>query len=194
MLLKLEKENSISRKGAPKMLRILAPMCLLALGLGCSAAQRTDGGSGLLPVGSTSPDLSGVDQNATAHSLKETLGSPTVVYFYPKDETPGCTKEACAFRDVWKQYEAAGVKLFGVSKDTVESHKDFASRHRLSFPLISDNDGAWAAAFGVSESLGMYQRVTFLIGKDGKVLKVYENVNPGLHALEVLRDIEALAP
>ncbi|MCU0663800.1 MAG: peroxiredoxin [Myxococcota bacterium] len=176
------------------MLRIPTLIFFVAISISCSASQRTDGGSGLLPSGSAAPDLSGVDQNDTAHSLKETLGSPTVVYFYPKDETPGCTKEACAFRGVWKQYEAAGVKLFGVSKDTMESHKEFAARHSLSFPLISDNDGAWAAAFGVSETLGMYQRVTFLIGRDGKVLKVYDNVDPGLHALEVLKDIESLAP
>jgi peroxiredoxin Q/BCP len=167
---------------------------LASLVLGCAAAQRTGGGTGLLPAGSAAPDLSGVDQDGKPRALKETLGSPTVVYFYPKDETPGCTKEACAFRDVWKKYEDAGVKLFGVSRDTASSHQAFAGKHKLTFPLISDENGVWAAAFGVATRLGMYQRVTFLLGRDGKVLKVYDNVNPGVHALDVLKDIEALAP
>jgi len=166
---------------------------LAALLLGCSAAPRADGGVGLLPAGADAPDLSGVDQDGQTRRLKDALGSPTVVYFYPKDETPGCTKEACAFRDVWKQYEAAGVKLFGVSRDTAASHQAFAGKHKLAFPLISDEDGSWAEAFGVATRLGMYQRVTFLIGRDGKVVKVYDNVNPGIHALDVLRDVEALA-
>lgn len=176
------------------MLRYSVLVLLTGLVLGCSATQRTDGGAGLLPAGTVAPAVSGVDQNGQTHSLNETLGAPTVVYFYPKDETPGCTKEACAFRDVWNQYEAAGVKLFGVSMDTSESHQGFAANHKLTFPLISDADNTWATAFGVATRLGMYQRVTFLIGRDGKVAKVYDNVNPGLHALEVLKDIEALTP
>ncbi|MCK9461039.1 MAG: peroxiredoxin [Proteobacteria bacterium] len=164
-----------------------------ALLFGCSSAQRADGGAGLLPAGSDAPELSGVDQDGVTHNLKEALGSPAVVYFYPKDETPGCTKEACAFRDVWKKYEAAGVKLFGVSRDTAASHAAFAGKHKLTFPLISDENGAWAGAFGVATRLGMYQRVTFLLGRDGKVKKVYDDVNPGIHALDVLKDVEALA-
>jgi peroxiredoxin Q/BCP len=159
---------------------------------GCGANPAAAGGDGLLPPGADLPDLPGVDQDGRPHRLQEAAGAPTVVYFYPKDETPGCTKEACAFRDVWKQYEAAGVRLFGVSRDTAASHKAFAGKHRLTFPLISDEDGAWAAAFGVPGRLGMYRRVTFLFGRDGKVAKVYADVNPGLHALEVLADVGAL--
>ena len=168
-------------------------LSIAVLALGCAASQRADGGSGLLPVGSAAPALAGVDQDGKTHALQETLGAPTVVYFYPKDETPGCTKEACASRDVWKQYEAAGVKLFGVSRDTAAAHQAFAGKHKLTFPLISDESGEWAKAFGVGTTLGMYQRVTFLLGRDGKVRKVYDNVNPGIHALDVLKDIEALA-
>jgi len=171
---------------------------MLVLGVftlfGCGTTQRADGGSGLLPPGSPAPAVGGRDQNGARIELKETLGSPTVVYFYPKDETPGCTKEACAFRDVWAKYEAAGVKLFGVSRDTAASHQAFAGKHKLTFPLISDEDGTWAKAFGVATQLGMYQRVTFLLGRDGKVVKVYDNVNPGVHALDVLADVEKLAP
>jgi peroxiredoxin Q/BCP len=139
-------------------------------------------------VGSKAPDVSGVDQNGVSHKLSETLGKPVVVYFYPKDQTPGCTKEACAFRDVWKQYEAAGILLFGVSNGTPDSHKEFATKHTLPFPLIADTEKTWGNAFGVSTMAGMYQRVSFLIGKDGKVTKVYDNVDPGVHAADVLKD------
>ncbi len=165
-------------------------LVISALGflLGCGSAQRPDGGEGLLPVGSSAPDVTGVDQDGISHKLSETLGKPTVVYFYPKDQTPGCTKEACAFRDVWKQYEAAGVLLFGVSNGTPDAHKEFATKHTLPFPLIADSDRAWANAFGVPSMAGMYKRVSFLIGKDGKVAKVYDNVDPGVHAAEVLKD------
>jgi thioredoxin-dependent peroxiredoxin len=167
---------------------VLSAGCLF----GCAAAQRSDGGTGLLPAGSPAPDVSGVDQDGRTHRLKETVGSVTVVYFYPKDETPGCTKEACSFRDVWDKYTAAGVKLFAVSRDTSESHKGFAGKHKLPFPLIADPDGAWAKAFGVATRLGMYQRVSFVVGKDGKIAKVYDNVNPGVHAVDLLADIAKL--
>jgi peroxiredoxin Q/BCP len=173
--------------------KTLLLLSLLALLAACGSQQRADGGEGLLPVGSPAPALTGVDQDGVTHELKEALGAPTVVYFYPKDETPGCTKEACAFRDVWSQYEEKGVKLFGVSRDTAASHRAFAGKHKLTFPLISDESGEWAKAFGVGTTLGIYQRVTFLLGEDGVVLKVYDNVNPGIHALDVLKDVDALA-
>jgi peroxiredoxin Q/BCP len=163
-----------------------------ALIWGCAATQRPDGGVGLLPVGARAPDVSGVDQAGKPHRLSESLGSPTLVYFYPADGTPGCTKEACAFRDVWKRYESANVRLFGVSTDSADSHRGFAQEHSLSFPLIADPDHLWGTAFGVSTFLGMYERVSFLVGPDGKVAKVYPDVDPGLHATEVLEDARAL--
>ncbi|RYE87040.1 MAG: peroxiredoxin, partial [Myxococcales bacterium] len=110
-----------------------------------------------------------------------------VVYFYPKDGTPGCTKEACAFRDVWGKYQAAGVRVLGVSEDDQASHKKFADEHRLPFSLVAD-DGSWARAFGVSTTLGMPSRVTFLIDAGGKVARVYPDVDPGVHAERVLGD------
>ena len=167
---------------------------LSILVLACGATQRTDGGAGMLPVGSLSPDLTGVDQHGQSHSLVETRGSFTVVYFYPKDQTPGCTEEACAFRDVWKKYEAAGVKLFGVSKGTSADHKEFSQKHALPFPLIADDTGVWGRAFGVSTSLGMYHRVSFLIDATGGVAKVYGDVDPGVHAMQILEDIRAMSP
>lgn len=176
------------------MLRIMMLLSLAAMLFSCGGSKRTDGGTGLLPVGSPAPDLSGIDQLGQSHNLKETLGSFTVVYFYPKDQTPGCTTEACAFRDVWSKYEAAGVKLFGVSNGTPESRKEFADKYTLPFPLIADTDKIWGTAFGVGTTMGMYQRVSFLIDKEGKVAKVYESVDPGVHATDVLSDIETLSP
>jgi peroxiredoxin Q/BCP len=104
-------------------------------------------------------------------------GHPLVVFFYPKDGTPGCTKEACAFRDVWKRYEAAKVGVIGVSADDAASHRKFAEE--------------WARAFGVNSTFGMYSRVTFLIDAEGKVSKVYPDVDPGVHAERVLTDAQA---
>ena len=150
-------------------------------------------GRELLQVGAEAPHLSGVDQHGKPHKLAETKGAFTLVYFYPKDQTPGCTKEACAFRNVWKKYEAAGVALFGVSKGSVASHKKFSDKHDLPFPLIADDDKIWGKAFGVGSFLGMYKRVSFLLDKKGKIVKVYEDVDPGVHATQVLEDVKRLS-
>jgi peroxiredoxin Q/BCP len=160
---------------------------------GCGGAvTRSDGGEGMLPVGSTVPDLSATDQNGAKQSISAERGHPVIVYFDPKDGTPGCTKEACAFRDAWDKFKQAGVQIFGVSKDDAESHAEFAKEHKLPFPLIADPDGAWLKAFGVSTTLGMPSRVSFLIDPAGKVAKVYPDVDPGVHADEVLKDAAAL--
>jgi peroxiredoxin Q/BCP len=159
---------------------------------GCGGVKRPDGGTGLLPVGSATPDLRAKDQHGAEQSLAAERGHPTVVYFYPKDATPGCTKEACAFRDAWDRYKAARVQVFGVSSDDVGSHEQFAKAQKLPFPLLADTTGAWATAFGVPSTLGMTKRVTFLLDKDGKVAKVYPDVDPGVHAGEVLGDATAL--
>jgi thioredoxin-dependent peroxiredoxin len=160
--------------------------------IGCGARQRTDGGKGLLPEGTAAPDLRATDQDGKAHAITDERGHPLVVYFYPRDATPGCTKEACAFRDVWKKFEAAGVQVFGVSSDDQASHAAFAREHKLTFPLLSDVDNTWAKAFGVPSTLGMYSRVTFLLDPSGKVAKVYPDVDPGVHAERVLADAAAL--
>ena len=165
-------------------------MGLVAAGLlvaGCGAPQRPDGGKGLLGAGASAPSVQGVDQNGAPVTLAAERGHPVVVYFYPKDGTPGCTKEACAFRDVWGKYQAAGVRVLGVSEDDQASHKKFADEHRLPFSLVAD-DGSWARSFGVSTTLGMPSRVTFLIDAEGKVAHVYPDVDPGVHAERVLGD------
>ena len=156
--------------------------------VGCGARQRPDGGKGLLGVGANVPALSSVDQDGAPVALAAERGHPVVVYFYPKDGTPGCTREACAFRDVWTRYLTAGVKVVGVSADSQSSHKKFATEHRLPFSLVADEDGLWARSFGVSSTFGMDSRVTFLIGPDGTITHVYPDVDPGVHAERVLGD------
>jgi thioredoxin-dependent peroxiredoxin len=159
-------------------------------GVGSGCAGRS--AEATLAVGAPAPALQAVAHDGTQIDLTSLQGKPTLVYFYPKDDTPGCTKEACAFRDVWTRYEAAGVRIVGVSSDSNESHREFAKEHQLPFPLIADEEHAWANAFGVDTTLGMTSRDSFLIGKDGKVAKVYRGVDPGVHADEVLADAKAL--
>jgi peroxiredoxin Q/BCP len=172
-------------------LRLVAPMALSLTLAGCGAARRPDGGEGLLPIGSDAPALSAVDQNGKEHRLADEKGHPVVVYFYPKDGTPGCTKEACAFRDAWDKFSAASVQVFGVSTDDAKSHEEFAKEQKLPFPILADPKGEWMSAFGVPSRLGMASRVSFLIDAKGKVAKVYPNVDPGIHADEVLKDAMA---
>src|SRR5690606_27107507 len=145
-----------------------------------------------LGPGARAPELSLRDQHGQPRSLASFRGQPLVVYFYPKDGTPGCTEEACAFRDVWARYEEAGVAVVGVSTDDVASHAAFAEEHGLPFPLLADEDGALAEAFGVTTRLGMATRVSFLVDAEGVIRKTYPDVDPGVHAEELLRDAKAL--
>jgi|SRR5581483_7134343 len=140
----------------------------------------------LLAVGAVAPDVVAKDPKGHEVKLSEQKGHPAVVYFYPKDGTPGCTKEACAFRDVWSKYEAAHVTLIGVSRDSEESHKKFVAEHQLPFALAADEDGKIERSYGVGSTLGMSSRVTFLIAPNGTVAKIWPDVDPGVHASEVL--------
>jgi thioredoxin-dependent peroxiredoxin len=181
----------VTERKENKMYRTAFFVLLIGVLGGCKETVRPDGGTGLLPVGSAAPNISGIDQDGRTVRLSDAVGAPAVVYFYPKDQTPGCTKEACAFRDAWSRYEAAGVKLFGVSDSEADSHKKFADKYSLPFPLIADTDRVWGTAFGVKTAMGMYQRVSFLIDKSGKISKVYDDVDPGIHAMQILEDIQA---
>jgi peroxiredoxin Q/BCP len=158
----------------------------------CSSVQRPDGGKGLLEVGAAAPTLAAVDHEDREVSLEASRGSPIVVYFYPKDGTPGCTEEACAFRDAWDRFVSAGVLVIGVSTDSRESHEKFATEHELPFSLVADEKREWSAAFGVESFMGMNRRVSFLIAPDGRIAKVYPDVDPAQHATEVLADAAAL--
>ena len=173
---------------------VISFVALIAL-VGCqhqAESQTNAAESTLLAVGAPLPNLEGLDQWGKPHRLSEGKGHPTVVYFYPKDGTPGCTKEACAFRDVWQRYQQQGVLLYAVSRDDRTSHEHFAQEQRLPFPLIADVDGHWASTFGVPSHLGMSTRVSFLFDAQGRLAHVYPKVDPGVHANQVLADIAAL--
>ena len=169
----------------------LSSSCLALLGLlfvfGCSKTIRPDGGEGLLPVGTQAPELIANDAKGDRVLLSSTRGRLAVVYFYPKDETPGCTKQACAFRDTYDRFEAAGVSIFGVSRDSAESHEKFRKAHELPFPMVADEKGDAQRAYGVPSRMpGIAARVTFLVGKDGKIARVWPDVDPVANVTEVL--------
>ena len=177
-----------------RMMMIAAGLVLVGAGVAtaCATVQRPDGGEGHLAVGQPAPKLSGVDQDGKTRSVADAAGGYLLVYFYPKDGTPGCTAEACAFRDAWERFEKAKVTIFGVSGDDQASHAEFAAEHRITFPLIADPDGVWSQGFGVGSFLGMTERVSFVIGPEGNVVAMYPDVDPGVHADQVLADIARL--
>jgi len=165
---------------------LLAALGLCCASIGC-ATMRPDGGSGLLPVGAKAPEVTAETASGEMLLLSHLRGQPVAVYFYPKDETPGCTTQACAFRDAWARLSAAGVQVIGVSRDTAESHRGFRKKHALPFPLAADPDGRMQTAYGVPSKLpGIAKRVTFLVGRDGKIAKVWPDVDPALDADRVL--------
>ena len=143
-------------------------------------------------VGKAAPDFTATAQDGTTFHLAAAKGKPVVVYFYPKDETPGCTKEACSFRDAWEALAKTGAVLVGVSADSAQSHKDFVARYKLPFLLVSDRDNAIGRSYGVPFETH-HQRQTFVIGADGVVRKVYRKVDVTVHAAQVLEDVNHLA-
>lgn len=173
-------------------LRALPALACLALTLpACGETRRPDGGSGPLDPGAQAPALEATAHDGTELDLRA-LGQPAVVYFYPADATPGCTKEACAFRDIWAEFEAAKIMVIGVSTQDLDSHREFAKEHQLPFPLVADTDKTWAKAFGVPLRAGYTGRVSFLLDAEAKVAKVYPEVDPGVHAREILDDAAKL--
>ncbi len=145
----------------------------------------------MIEEGAKAPAFKAKDQDGETHTLKDSRGKHVVLYFYPKDDTPGCTKEACSFRDANDLLTEAGAVVFGVSRDDEESHKRFAEKYDLNFPLLVD-DGSISEAYGTWVEKNMYgkkfmgiQRATFLIDPDGKVAKVWPKVSPENHAAEV---------
>lgn len=157
----------------------------MVIGMGNAEAQT------LPKEGQKAPDFSLVDQHGTTHTLETHKGKYVVVYFYPKDDTPGCTKEACGFRDDFAVLEKAGAVILGVSTDDVESHKQFAEKYHLNFSLLADVDKTMANSYGVLSDNGYAKRVTFLLDELGLIVKVYPAVNPVGHSQEILADINA---
>ncbi|GIW69428.1 MAG: peroxiredoxin [Patescibacteria group bacterium] len=155
--------------------------------------------SPILAVGEFAPDFALTDQYGKMRNLSEFLGKWLLLYFYPKDNTPGCTTEACSIRDIWDDFKKLGIEVVGISTDSVESHKKFAEKHNLPFTLLSDPDkeavqkyGVWGIKSFMGKSFLGTRRTSFLINPQGKIEKVYEKVNPQRHAEEVLQDIQAL--
>ena len=134
------------------------------------------------------PDVEFITEDEERISTTDLTGQKTVLYFYPKDDTPGCTAEACSFRDRMPDYEQAGIKVYGVSLDSPESHRQFREKHDLNFPLLTDEDGSAAEALGVLGDRGVANRTTFLLDSEGKISKVYPEVSPETHVDEILED------
>ncbi len=144
-------------------------------------------------INAKAPDFSLPDENGNIVKLSDLAGKPLVLYFYPKDETPGCTVEACNFRDNYQVFKDAGVSVLGVSPDSSRSHARFREKHDLPFSLLADEKHVVCELYGVwgrkkfmgKEYDGVF-RTTFVIGASGKILKIFENVKPAEHAREVL--------
>jgi peroxiredoxin Q/BCP len=145
----------------------------------------------MLTVKTLAPDFKLLDQNGKEHSLSYHRGSYVLIYFYPKDDTPGCTKEACVIRDMYKDFESGHVKVFGISADSVEEHKKFAEKYQLPFTLLSDPKKEVIKMYGADGTL-FNKRISYLVGPDGIIKKVYPKVDPEHHGLEILKDIYAL--
>ncbi len=147
----------------------------------------------MLKEGSTAPAFKTKDANGEAVSLKDLRGQKVVLYFYPKDDTPGCTKEACSFRDAFSQFKKKGIAVLGVSPDNEAKHQKFVTKYKLPFTLLADTDKSIAEAYGVwgekkfmgRTYMGVH-RTTFLIDEKGKIKKIFEKVKPEDHANEVL--------
>jgi peroxiredoxin Q/BCP len=150
--------------------------------------------------GSKAPDFTLPSDDGDKVSLKSLRGSPVVLYFYPKDDTSGCTTEACEFRDAWADVKASGARLYGVSPDSLKSHEKFRAKFDLPFPRLADEDHTVAEAFGVWAEKSMYGRkymgilrTTFIIDEAGRIARVFEKVKPAGHADEVLAALRELA-
>lgn len=152
-----------------------------------------------LNVGDPAPDFALPDAEGNVVKLQDLSGQWVVLYFYPRDNTPGCTKEACGFRDIYTDYQNSDVVVLGVSTDDAKSHTKFATKYELPFPLLIDEGGAIATSYGSyglkkfmgKEYMGI-TRSTFLIDPEGKLAKIYRKVKPEPHAQEVLSDIAEL--
>jgi peroxiredoxin Q/BCP len=138
------------------------------------------------------PSVSFITEDERKLTPSDLRGQKTILYFYPKDDTPGCTKEACSFRDRMADYQRAGLRVYGVSLDLPESHRRFREKYRLNFPLLTDEGGEAAKALGVLGTRGVANRVTFLLDPAGRVAKVYPDVSPESHADEILEDATRL--
>jgi peroxiredoxin Q/BCP len=166
------------------------PVAPAAVAPAASASANVAATAGAVAIGALPPDFSATASDGTAIHLAAFKGKPVVVYFYPKDETPGCTTEACSFRDAWAALSAKGVILIGISIDSDDSHRAFAKNHKLPFLLVSDANGAIAQKFGVPTDGGYIARQSFVIGADGNVKNIYRKVDVSAHAAQIAADVQ----
>ncbi|MEO7298719.1 MAG: peroxiredoxin [Verrucomicrobiota bacterium] len=172
------------------MKNILTAVCLATFLFASAAWSATP------KVGEKAPMIDGINQDGKNWKLNELIGKKIVLlYFYPKDNTPGCTKEACGLRDRMGDLTKDGVEVIGVSFDSVESHQKFIKQYNLNFPLLADTDGKIADAYGVRKEAGknMARRVSFLIGKDGKIAHVTDSASADVHLAEMKEAIASLS-
>ena len=172
------------------MIRLFKQFIFVALLLPISLASLAQ-----IKVGSKAPNFTLSDQNSIQHQLSDYEGSWVILYFYPKDDTPGCTTQACDFRDAVKRIIASKSNVFGVSLDSVESHKRFADKNNLPFSLLSDESGEVSEAYDSLNNFMSFKsakRNTFIIDPDGKVAKIYLSVKPSTHSQMVLNDLNQL--
>jgi len=170
--------------------RFILP-ALIALAFSASSVQ----GGETPEVGSAAPGFNLQDQNGEWHDLQDYQGTWLAIYFYPKDDTPGCTTEACNFRDNIYAFKAIGAEVVGISVDDVDSHKEFSDKYKLPFILLADEDGETAEAYGVLRDwklLKIASRQSFLVNPQGQIVKHYEDVDPDTHTQDVLTDLESL--
>ena len=152
----------------------------------------------VLNPGDIAPDFTLMESGGGTRSLRDLRGKYVILFFYPKDDTPGCTKEACGFRDSYAEYASVNAVILGISPDNVRSHDKFAAKHKLPFPLLADTEHAVSEAYGAWGQKSMYGRkymgmlrTTYLIDPEGKVAKVWPDVKPRGHAGEVLAALSA---
>jgi len=150
----------------------------------------------MIEIGEIAPDFTLTDQNGSLHKLTDYKGRKIVLYFYPEDDTPGCTKEACSFRDNFKAFREKGIEVLGVSIDDESSHTKFRDKYKLPFNLLADTDKEVVEKYGVWVEKNMYgkkkwgiARKTFLIDEDGRISHIFNKVNTDIHADEVLNKL-----
>lgn len=170
------------------MMRVLLAVMAISLSPSLAAAGSPE-------VGSAAPAFHLQDQNGDWHRLEDYSGKWLAVYFYPKDDTPGCTTEACNFRDNIYAFQAIGASVVGISVDDVDSHKKFSDKYKLPFTLLADVGGETSKSYGVLRDFKLMKiarRQSFLVNPDGEIAKHYEKVDPESHTQQVLADLESL--
>ena len=150
-----------------------------------------------IPAGIPAPEITLLDETEAVRNLSDYRGSPVVLYFYPKDDTPGCTTEACNFRDDYSVYQQAGVVILGVSPDSPQAHTKFKEKYHLLFTLLADQNhqvcelyGVWGPKKYMGRAYEGVSRTTFLIDSQGQIVKVFENVKPEGHSQEILATLK----